>query len=165
MLSFKKYLIESLDVDKLKHLEHVEDHIIHGGHEGMTHAFDNLDDVHNMLSGKKSKTKVTTKFDGCMAGDTKVVTETGVMTLKDIYQLWSLSSDIKVLGYQNNGIGFTPVLDKLATKSNKEWVEITLQNGQIMQLTSDHKVMLSNGEYIEAGKIKKGDDLLSTPFL
>jgi hypothetical protein len=64
MIGFKKYLAESLDVDKLKHLEHAEDHIIHGGHEGMAHAFDNLDDVHNILSGKGSKTKVTTKYDG-----------------------------------------------------------------------------------------------------
>ena len=64
MLTFRKYLIESLEVDKLKHLEHAEDHIIHGGHEGMSHAFDNLDDVHSMLSGKSTKTKVTTKYDG-----------------------------------------------------------------------------------------------------
>ena len=165
MINFLKYITESLDVDKLKHLEHAEDHIIHGGVNGLNHATDNLHDLHSFLTGGKSKSKVTTKYDGCMAGDTKVITEKGVMTLKDIYMMWSLSSDIKVLGYQNNGIGFTPVLDKLATKSNKEWIEITLQNGQVMQLTSDHKVMLANGEYIEAGKIKEGDDLLSTPFL
>lgn len=165
MLTYKNYLIESLDTDKLKHLEHAEDHIIHGGDEGVIHAINNLDDLHNRLKGGRSKSKLTVKHDGCMAGDTKVITESGVMTLKDIYQKWSVSSDIKILGYQNNGIGFTPILDKLATKSNKEWVEITLENGQVIQLTSDHKVMLITGEYIEAGKIKEGDDLLSTSFL
>lgn len=64
MKSFLTFLIESLDVDKLKHLEHAEDHIIHGGDEGVAHAADNLDDLHNLLTGGKSKSKVTTKYDG-----------------------------------------------------------------------------------------------------
>jgi hypothetical protein len=64
MLTFLNYLTESLDVDKLKHLEHAEDHIIHGGDEGVQHAADNLDDLHNLMRGKKSKSKVTVKYDG-----------------------------------------------------------------------------------------------------
>ena len=64
MLTFSSFLIESLDVDKLKHLEHAEDHIIHGGDEGVAHAANNLDDLHSLLTGGKSKSKVTTKYDG-----------------------------------------------------------------------------------------------------
>lgn len=64
MLNFKNYLTESLDVEQLKHLEHAEDHIIHGGHEGVMHAHDTLADVADFLSGKKSKTRITQKFDG-----------------------------------------------------------------------------------------------------
>ncbi len=64
MLTFLTYLTESLDVDKLKHLEHAEDHIIHGGDEGVQHAADNLDDLHNLMRGRKSKSKVTVKYDG-----------------------------------------------------------------------------------------------------
>jgi hypothetical protein len=64
MLTFLSFITESLDVDKLRHLEHLEDHIIHGGHEGVVHALDNLHDVHKLLKGQKTKTRVTTKFDG-----------------------------------------------------------------------------------------------------
>ena len=64
MINFTNFLTESLDVEKLKHLEHAEDHIIHGGHEGVEHAANTLDDVADFLSGKKSKTKITTKYDG-----------------------------------------------------------------------------------------------------
>jgi hypothetical protein len=64
VLAFARFLTESLDVDKLKHLEHAEDHIIHGGDEGVSHAADNLEDVHNLLLGKKSKSKLTVKYDG-----------------------------------------------------------------------------------------------------
>ena len=64
MQNFKDFLTESLDVEKLKHLEHAEDHIIHGGDEGVAHAADNLDDLHSLLTGGKSKSKLTVKFDG-----------------------------------------------------------------------------------------------------
>jgi nicotinic acid mononucleotide adenylyltransferase len=64
MDKFSQYLAESLEVEKLKHLEHVEDHIIHGGHEGVGHAADTLIDTLDFLSGKKTKTKITQKYDG-----------------------------------------------------------------------------------------------------
>jgi hypothetical protein len=63
-MNFKSFLTESLDVEKLKHLEHAEDHIIHGGHEGVSHTAETLSDVSDFLSGKKTKTKITTKYDG-----------------------------------------------------------------------------------------------------
>lgn len=63
-MNFSQFLVESLDVEKLKHLEHVEDHIIHGAHEGVSHAADTLNDVYAFLSGKKTDTKITTKYDG-----------------------------------------------------------------------------------------------------
>jgi hypothetical protein len=64
MQNFKTFLTESLDVEKLKHLEHLEDHIIHGGHEGVEHAADTLNDVYTLLTGGKTKTKITQKYDG-----------------------------------------------------------------------------------------------------
>lgn len=69
LLNFKSYLTESLDVEKLKHLEHLEDHIIHGGHEGVKHASETLSDVIAALEGKPRKnfnqtTRITTKYDG-----------------------------------------------------------------------------------------------------
>jgi len=69
MENFKSFLLESLDVEKLKHLEHLEDHLIHGGHEGVSHASETLADVVAILEGKPRKnfnqqTRITTKYDG-----------------------------------------------------------------------------------------------------
>lgn len=63
-MSFKSFLIEATNEDKLTHLEHAEDHHINSGHAGFKHAFDTLHHVHELISGRKSKAKVTTKFDG-----------------------------------------------------------------------------------------------------
>lgn len=64
MFTFSQFLTEALDVEKLKHLEHVEDHIFDSGHEGVSHAAGTLDDVIKFLNGERSNTRVTTKFDG-----------------------------------------------------------------------------------------------------
>lgn len=58
-------LLEAVsDENKLTHLEHLEDHPVNAGDKGFAHAFHNLKDVHDKLSGKHNKTSVTVKYDG-----------------------------------------------------------------------------------------------------
>lgn len=66
MFNFYNFLIEQLDVDKLKHLEHPEDHIIHAGEEGYHHAINTLNTVHDHIKNKQENKdlKLTTKYDG-----------------------------------------------------------------------------------------------------
>jgi hypothetical protein len=64
MTTFKDFLFEDASEEKLKHLEHAEDHVLHGGSAGFSHAYHNLKDVHDKLTGKDNDTKVTMKYDG-----------------------------------------------------------------------------------------------------
>ena len=64
MTSFRNFLAEEVDEKVLKHLEHAEDHVINAGNEGFSHAFHNLKDVHDRLSGKSNDTRITMKYDG-----------------------------------------------------------------------------------------------------
>lgn len=64
MTTFKDFLLEDASEEKLTHLEHAEDHVIHGGAAGFSHAYHNLKDVHDRLTGKANATKVTMKYDG-----------------------------------------------------------------------------------------------------
>jgi hypothetical protein len=165
MLSFLSFITESLDVDKLRHLEHAEDHIIHGGHEGVVHALDNLHDVHKLLKGQKTKTRVTTKYDGCLSGDTLIFTDRyGIISLKELYQYWSINADICTFGYKDGQIVSTKILDKLARKTNKKWIAIIMENGHTIKLTEDHEVMLNDGRWIKAKELTPGDDILSYNF-
>lgn len=68
MKTLNQYLItESAEEEKLKHLEHAEDHPINAGHEGFKHAFNTLHGVHQNLLSKKSHVTVSQKFDGSPA--------------------------------------------------------------------------------------------------
>ena len=65
MVGFIKFLSESVAAeDKLKHLEHAEDHHINAGAAGFKHAVDTLNGVHNQLRRKGSEVNVTMKYDG-----------------------------------------------------------------------------------------------------
>ena len=65
MIRFTKFLSESVGTeDKLKHLEHAEDHHINAGAAGFKHAVDTLNGVHNQLRRKDSDVNVTMKYDG-----------------------------------------------------------------------------------------------------
>ena len=63
MLSFKEILNE----DKNTHMEHLEDEIINNGVKGATTAIQFLNSLKDMLSGGKSKTNITVKWDGAPA--------------------------------------------------------------------------------------------------
>lgn len=66
MRHFLAFISEALEVKQLKHLTHVEDHVINSGHEGFEHAHKTLSAVHSQLSGhgETHGVKVTEKFDG-----------------------------------------------------------------------------------------------------
>ena len=63
MKSFK----EALNEDKNTHMEHLEDEIINNGVKGATTAIRFLNSLKDMLSGGKSKTNITVKWDGAPA--------------------------------------------------------------------------------------------------
>lgn len=64
-ISFSTYLTEAAaSEEKLTHLEHNEDHIVHSGNAGFNHAVENLQAVHDKLSGKSSDVDVQVKHDG-----------------------------------------------------------------------------------------------------
>lgn len=64
MRAFTNFLVEESTEEKLKHLEHPEDHIIKSGEPGFHHAFNTLKTTEQALQGLDSGTKIMTKFDG-----------------------------------------------------------------------------------------------------
>ena len=63
MLKFKELINE----DKNTHMEHLEDEIINNGVEGATTVINFLWQLKKMLSGGKTKTNITVKWDGAPA--------------------------------------------------------------------------------------------------
>jgi len=65
MKNFSTFLAEAAaSEDKLKHLEHAEDHPLNAGAEGYEHATKTLHAVHQAMQGKPSDASISTKYDG-----------------------------------------------------------------------------------------------------
>lgn len=64
MRAFTNFLVEESTEEKLKHLEHPEDHLIKSGEPGFHHAFNTLKTTAEHLHGLDGGTRVMTKYDG-----------------------------------------------------------------------------------------------------
>lgn len=65
MIRFEQYITEAAaSEEKLTHLEHNEDHVLHGGTEGFNHAVNNLNALHGRLMGEDNGADVQVKHDG-----------------------------------------------------------------------------------------------------
>jgi hypothetical protein len=100
--------------------------------------------------------------EACVSGNTKVATPFGFKTIKSLTED---NSEDKFLVYCYDfqkkdytlGWGHHPRKTKTA-----ETVELIFDNGGKLECTEDHKVLLRTGEWVQAGDIKVGDDLM--PF-
>ena len=64
MKSFNTFLNEEVEGEKLKHIEHAEDHPLNNGAAGFHHAFGALTQAHEHIKAKKSDDSLTMKHDG-----------------------------------------------------------------------------------------------------
>ena len=155
-MNFKEYLIESLDVEKLKHLEHLEDHLIHGGHEGVQHASETLADVIAILEGKPRKnfnqqTRITVKYDGAPSIVFGINPENG----KFFVATKSAFNKNPKLNYSERDIeenhGHAPGLVAKLKEALKELPKVMPKGGGVFQgdimYTKDDLVKNKNGSY------------------
>lgn len=95
----------------------------------------------------------------CFDGETKVKLLDGrdvaIKEFEKIKEAWVYSYNIET----------GEIIPAKAIYSNKKIssknVKVVLDNGEEIICTSDHKFLLSNGQYVEAGKLEKNDSLMS----
>ena len=99
--------------------------------------------------------------EACFSGDTKVVTPHGPRTLKDLAENEKDRFLVYCYDFDRRdytlGWAFNPRKTKRAAT-----VRVILDDGQHFICTPDHRILLANGQWKEAGKLTEGDDLM--PF-
>ena len=115
MLGFKKFLTESKEGKNL-HLEHIEDEVLNNGVQGTKGAINFLKSLRDMLAGHSAgSVDVTVKWDGCVHGDTVILTNLGDMTIKRIVDQKHLWPELQIMGKNLSSTlqedKLTPILD------------------------------------------------------
>ena len=79
----------------------------------------------------------------CVTGDTKLQTNIGELTIKDVIDKVNNGEDIKVLSYDNinDKVEYQQVNSGCLTRKNANIIEIETEDGNKLRLTPDHKVV------------------------
>ena len=104
----------------------------------------------------------TVIIDECVSGDTLILTHNGVVKIKDIdIGDIVISYNISTKEYENDLVENVFVNNPLT--SNDDMYELLMENGDILQITGNHKVLTDMG-YKKVKDLKKYDDILSYPI-
>ncbi len=149
---YKEYVVEG----KLRDMNHIEDLILDEGPSGLYKAIKIL----RAFAEGKAQTETTIKWDGCISGDSILVTEDGERTIADIIEHWE-TEEIKVLAHDFETSSDEYVQINMAGKQHgsKDWVEITLENGKTIKLTENHEVYTTNRGWVAAAELTENDDI------
>lgn len=86
-------------------------------------------------------------FDFCLTGDTPITLANGTSKRID-----EMKNDL-VIGWKD-GFKPYPMINGLQVKGEREIVKVYLEDGEILSITPEHKVMLDNGDWCKAGELK-----------
>lgn len=99
---------------------------------------------------------------GCFVGDTKVALASGIsLTLEELADDWKRG--ISHFGYASNAMGdvhIVPLESPRLTKRARVLVDVTLDNGEKLRCTPDHRFRLRDGSYRRADALVAGDSLM-----
>lgn len=100
----------------------------------------------------------------CFTGDTEVFTTKGPISFSELTEMIERGEELYTYTYDKSK-GYDVESRIIAAKKIKKSSQITTvyveEDENYFRCTPDHKIMMSSGEYMEAGKLKTGDHLMS----
>lgn len=102
----------------------------------------------------------------CLRGDTKVyLTDGRNLTIREIVEEFKQGKENYVLSCNLDGdFSIAKVIDGCKTKTSKKYIRITLDNGEVVNSTEDHRFLMRDGEYKKAEELKEGDSMMPGYF-
>jgi hypothetical protein len=93
---------------------------------------------------------------GCFEENTEIKTKDGIKKIKDV------TTDDYVLTYDDTNDVYRwvqPIFAGETPTASKQKIELTLENGKVIQCTSDHKFFTNNRGWVEAQNLTDDDDI------
>ncbi len=99
---------------------------------------------------------------GCFDGDTLVALADGrSLSFKDIVAEQAIGKEHFCYTIRDDGtVGIERIINPRITKKNAEVIKVTLDNGETIVCTPDHRFMLRDGSYKQAASLSANDSLM-----
>ena len=159
-------IVESKEGKNL-HLTHLEDLIFSDGATGARTALNYVDNVRQMLNqGGTGNHGLTVKWDGCVHADSLVITDQGVIPIKELVERHTDGECFRVLSFnfESNSNEYTEVINSVSKNGNKKWISVVLENDKTIVLTEDHEVYTTNRGWVQAKDLNETDDIKEIPM-
>lgn len=133
-----------------KHSSHIEDLIFSRGKQGVEDAIQGLKYVVKTIGEQSMRGSVSTKIDGCIDENTRVVTMRGPKMIKE------LTNDdfVKVYDKASDSYRYCNNTQPRITGRSKKWVKIHTNNNGFLICTEDHKCLSGRRDWVEAQKME-----------
>lgn len=133
-----------------KHSSHIEDLIFSRGKQGVEDAIQGLKYVVKTIGEQSVRGSVSTKIDGCIDENTRVVTMRGPKMIKE------LTNDdfVKVYDKASDSYRYCNNTQPRITGRSKKWVKIHTNNNGFLICTEDHKCLSGCRDWVEAQKME-----------
>lgn len=133
-----------------KHSSHIEDLIFSRGKQGVEDAIQGLKYVVKTIGEQSVRGSVSTKIDGCIDENTRVVTMRGPKMIKE------LTNDdfVKVYDKASDSYRYCNNTQPRITGRSKKWVKIHTNNNGFLICTEDHKCLSGRRDWVEAQKME-----------
>ena len=116
------------------------------------------DDIHNIIIKLNAQSRLMTIVDSCLAGNTKIPLLNG--TEKTIEEMCKEGGKYWVYSSKPNGEVVPGFAHSARIMGKKKLLKITLDNGEFFECTEDHRIMLRDGSFKEAGKLLVNESLM-----
>lgn len=163
MLSFRQFIdneykdVSTLDIitESLinKHSTHIEDLVFSKQKKGLDDSCAGLEFIIDSIGKQTVNKAVSTKIDGCVHGDTLVLTTGGHKKISQLTNndfVASYNVDLRRIEFYTNSI------PRITGVNMKDWIEVTIHKpGHTIKTTVDHQFLMSDLTYQPAHTLNK----------
>jgi hypothetical protein len=138
-----------------REFQHLEDLVYMHGVDGVK------DIVRRLQQIAKSTQELEVKWDGCVDGNLILETNVGKITMNEVIDRHQSGEHIQVMAHDLD-ISKDKMVDvELSTRreGSKKWIEVELENGDVIRLTEDHELFTTNRGWVEARDLTEDDDI------
>lgn len=98
---------------------------------------------------------------GCFTAETMVKTTVGIKSMRQIYEEHLQGVGNWTYSYKDGAFVRAKITNAFITKLVDELIQITLNTGEVIECTPEHRFMLIDGSYKEAYRLTESDELMT----
>lgn len=155
-----KYILGSLDKIKNSDVKALNN-FIHTQIKNKINVSAKVDGISSEIVYENGKIiSASTRGNGCLSEESIIEFEDGRKIPIGVVCKLNINGNVKTFNEKTNKVEYKPIIFHSIKRNTNNWIEISLENGNILKVTEDHLIYTTNRGWIKAIELTTKDDLL-----